>query len=48
MTKQRDMKCKKQKLFSLYFQIENLKAKKDQIFLYFLIFKNNDMLCPLD
>ena len=46
MTKQRDMKCKKQKLFSLYFQIENSKAKKDQIFLYF--FKNNDMLCNLD
>ena len=46
MTKQRDMKCKKQKLFSLYFQIENLKAKKNKIFLYF--FKNNDMLCNLD
>ena len=46
MTKQRDMKCKKQKLFSLYFQIENLKAKKDQIFLRF--FKNNDMPCNLD
>ena len=48
MTKQREMKSKKQIaiLFIFIFQIENLKAKKDQIFLYF--FKNKDMPCNLD
>ena len=37
MTKQREMKRKKKIaiLFIFLFQIENLKAKKDQIFLYF-------------
>ena len=47
LTKQREMKCKKKKLFSFSFSNRNLKATKEQIlFIYF--FKNNDVQCIKD
>ena len=42
MSKKGEMKCKKKKNYSLSFQIENLKATKEQ-FPFILSFKNNDM-----
>ena len=47
MTNQRDMKCKKKKVFYFSFSNRNLKATKEQIlFIYF--FKNNDVQCIKD
>ena len=48
MTKQREMKGKKEKLFSFYFSNRKLKATKEQIIFIFNLFKNNDMPCNLD
>ena len=47
MTKKREIKCKKQKLFSYIFKsLES--QKRTNSFYIFKFFKNNAMLCNLD